>query len=300
MECSDELYSRVQRAFEVPAVITDSCFRYICFNWLGECPLHDKGLCSIHRDKGEDFLPKICRLYPRSYKHINDYNFVSCSSSCEAVVEQLFDDGATVIVTGSLDAEAELSYKVTDEDIEKITRYQKLMKYESLTLPESLHEICCDVNEEEFLRDKAGDTDPLAEAMTILKKLSSSNNCLEDTVQPIIERYENDPSLYEADITVFEKDYPEWMNFFMNVINNSMLYGCFPFVDNRFDRTLSYKGLCVCYGLLRVVTIGNHHFNPTREGLVDAVSALFHLIDHTSFYYNINVMAENAAVMLKL
>ena len=84
------------------------------------------------------------------------------------------------------------------------------------------------------------------------------------------------------------------------VINNSMMYECFPIVDPRFDDTLSFKGLCVCYGLLRIVTAGNHVFHNTKDGLTDAVSALFHLVDHTSFYYNINIMTDNAAVMLKL
>ena len=74
----------------------------------------------------------------------------------------------------------------------------------------------------------------------------------------------------------------------------------FPFVDSRFDSTMSYKGLCVCYGLLRVLCIGNHHFHDDKDSLIDAVSALFHLIDHTSFYFNVTVLTDNAAVMLKL
>ncbi len=90
------------------------------------------------------------------------------------------------------------------------------------------------------------------------------------------------------------------MEFFERMINNSMIYENFPFVDIRTDRTDSYRGLCVCYGLLRVLCIGNHHFNPGKDSLIDAVAALFHLIDHTSFYYNIACITDNAVIMIKL
>jgi hypothetical protein len=49
-----------------------------------------------------------------------------------------------------------------------------------------------------------------------------------------------------------------------------------------------------------VLCAGNHHFNKSSESLVDAVCNLYHLIDHTSFYYNVNVLIDNAAVMIKL
>ncbi len=300
MECTDELYTRVQRAFEMPDFPTDDCFRYICFNWLGECPIQDKGLCSIHREKGEAFLPKICRLYPRSLKQINQYNFASCSCSCEKVVELLFEPGATSITSGELDGEPELKYEVSGDDVALINLFQKIMQDNTLTLRESLYDICKIVNEKEFLYDYNRDSHPLSQALAVLKRLASSNSRLEEIVAPIIERYIVNPRLYVTDIMMFEDDFPDWEGFFNRVINNSMMYGCFPFVDKRFSNTLAYKGLCVCYGLLRVVCIGNYSFNPSKEGLVDAVSALFHLIDHTSFYYNVNVLTDNAAAMLKL
>ena len=118
--------------------------------------------------------------------------------------------------------------------------------------------------------------------------------------RPVVERYDEHPELYADDSRRFEKDFPGWMEFFERVINNSMIYENFPFVDSRTDRTDSYRGLCVCYGLLRVLCIGNHHFNPDKGSLIDAVAALFHLIDHTSFYYNIACITDNAAIMIKL
>ena len=300
MECSDELYSRVLRAFEVPEVITEDCFRYICFNWLGECPIQDKGLCALHREKGTDFLPKICRLYPRSLKIINDRNFVSCSSSCEAVVELLYEQDLMTITDGMLDEQPEIKYEISQENIKQIRKFQEIIKDRTTTLAESLESICKIVNEDEFNRDFMAGADPLREALRVLGRLCNSNDRLEEISSPVLERYLNDPQSYEEDVRCFERDHPEWMAFFERVINNSMMYECFPFVDDRFDSTKSYKGLCVCYGLLRVLCIGNHRFNGGKDSLIDAVSALFHLIDHTSFYYNVTVLTDNAAVMLKL
>ena len=113
--------------------------------------------------------------------------------------------------------------------------------------------------------------DPLAKAVGVLGRLAGSNDRLEETAMPIVERYRNDPSSYEDDRKTFERDHPEWMGFFERVINNSMMYECFPFVDRRFDRTQAYKGLCVCYGLMRIVCIGNHHFHQDKDSLTAGV-----------------------------
>ena len=300
MECSDELYSRVLRAFEVPEIITEDCFRYICFNWLGECPIQDKGLCALHREKGPQFLPKICRLYPRSLKKVNGFDFVSCSSSCEAVVELLYDNDLMAFSSGVLDEEPEIVHEISSESIEQIKKFHEIIKDRTTTLAESLESICRIVNEDEFNRDFMSGTDPLREALRVLGRLRDSNDRLEEIAGPVLDRYLSSPEMYEQDAECFERDYPEWMPFFERVINNSMMYELFPFVDSRFDSTMSYKGLCVCYGLLRVLCIGNHHFHDDKDSLIDAVSALFHLIDHTSFYFNVTVLTDNAAVMLKL
>ena len=79
-----------------------------------------------------------------------------------------------------------------------------------------------------------------------------------------------------------------------------MMYGNFPFVDNRFSKIDAYKGLCASYGLLRLVCIGYTAVHSSKEDLIDCIGALFHLIDHTSFYYNIHILCNNPAVLLKL
>ena len=300
MDCSKELDRRIQNAFIIPETVTDGCYRYVSFNWLGECPIQDRGLCYLHREKGESYLPKICRLYPRSYKQINDTLVMNCSSSCERVVEMLYEEDGLNIVEEYLDQQPELRYTIKEEDVKQLHLFQRIIQDRSTTLAESIAAICRIINEEEFRKDSESGADPLAEALSLLDRFLSGNTRLSQMAQNVIQRYREDPALYDSDKEDFEKTFPDWMPFFERVINNSMIYENFPFVDKRSDRTDSYKGLCICYGLMRVVCIGHVSLNRTKEDLIDATAALFHLIDHTAFYYNAGIIAAHPAVLLKL
>lgn len=300
MNFSKELDRRIQNAFVIPETVTDSCYRYVSFNWLGECPIQDKGLCYLHREKGEEYLPKICRLYPRSCKQINGTLVMNCSSSCERVVEMLYESDSLDIIEVDSDMEAQLCYEICEEDIRQLHLFQRIIQDRSTTLAYSIAEICRIINEEEFVKDYESDEDPLKEALELLNRFSYDGSRLSRIGETVTDRYGKDPHLYVSDRERFEKDFPDWMTFFERVINNSMIYENFPFVDERSDRTVAYKGLCVCYGLMRVICIGYTAVHHSEEDLIDAVAALFHLIDHTAFYYNVGIIVDNAAILLKL
>ena len=56
------------------------------------CPfLRDNGLCRIIEELGEDGLCDICRLHPRFFEEINDYNLAGVGLSCEMATELLFE-----------------------------------------------------------------------------------------------------------------------------------------------------------------------------------------------------------------
>ncbi|MBQ2657570.1 MAG: flagellin lysine-N-methylase [Erysipelotrichaceae bacterium] len=300
MNCSKELDRRIQNAFIIPETVTDSCYRYVSFNWLGECPIQDKGLCYLHREKGEEYLPKICRLYPRSCKQINGTLIMNCSSSCERVVEMLYESDSLDIIEEDSDMTPELYYEIDKDDIKQLHLFQRIIQDRSTTLAQSIIDICRIINEEEFEKDYASDADPLKEVLKLMDRFLSNDDHLSQIAETVIDRYRNNPGLYASDRERFEKDFPDWMTFFERVINNSMIYENFPFVDERSDRTDAYKGLCVCYGLMRIVCIGYTAVNHGEEDLIDAVAALFHLIDHTAFYYNVGIIVNNAAILLKL
>ncbi len=301
MECSEDLNRRIQRAFEEPDFPSNECYRYVSFNWIGDCPVNDNGLCALHREKGEGYLPKTCRLYPRSLKKVNGQLCACCSSSCEKVVEMLYEPDGFTLEEIELDEKPNVSYEIDGNAIEELSKFTVLLQDRSTSLAASIKDICLIINQEEFNKDETSDSDPLDETLTLFSRLVRNDTYLSEIVKPIIERYKKDRDLYFKDRDRFEKHFEGWMPFFENVINNSMFYENFPFVDKRFDRTNAYKGLCVTYGILRIATIGHTAINGyTKDNLVDATAAIFHLIDHTSFYYNVSIVINGAAKFITL
>lgn len=300
MDCSKELHHRIESSFSDVEFPTPEKYKYISFNWLGDCPLQKDGLCMLHAEIGESKLPTVCRLFPRSLKEINGQLVASCSSSCERVVEMLYEADEFKIIEDSLDAVAQIKVTV-DEDINKELQEinRELMNHNN-SLATNIENICRTVNKEEFEKEYNLDINPFLEALNILSRFASSDRLLSDIYFEINERYKDNLNQFEIDKQTFESRFPNWMHFFENVLNNSLIYENFPFVDNRFDKTNAFKGLCASYGLLRLISIGYTSTHDTKEDLIDAVSELFHLIDHTSFYYNVNVICNSAAVLLKI
>ena len=300
MECSNDLNRRVQSTFIIPEVVSEDHYRYISFNWLGYCPIQEKGLCNLYIEKGEDYIPTVCRLFPRSLKNINGVNVACCSCSCEKVVEMLYDCQDLNIQTITIKEKPQLIYNVSEDDVKQIKLFNEMVKDRSTSLVQSIADICRIINKEEFEKDYGSDEDPVITGINLLERLSAENDRLKEIVNEMKERYLDDHDRFIKDREIFETQFPGWMAFFERLINNSMLYECFPFIDKRADRTRVYKGLCFAYGLLRLICIYVETKSSSKEELIDAVSLLFHLIDHTSFYYNVSILADNAAVMLKI
>ena len=295
MDCSDELSRRIQNAF----VMDESGTHHISFNWLGLCPIQEKGLCYLHREKGEKFLPKVCRLYPRSLKNVNGVNIASCSSSCEAVIELLYDRDNLNIEEIDIDEKPEIYINVDTETVEKIKSFNEIIKDRSTTLAESIYDICMIINKDEFSFDYYSDIDCLDKTISVFKRFYGSNAVIDEMIDDVNIRYK-DSNNYYKDIEVFESNNKDWMSFFERVINNSMIYECFPFIDKKVDQTRVYKGLCCCYGLMRLVCALSCKDGYNKDKIIDGISSLFHLIDHTDFYYVISCIVDNTAIMLKM
>ncbi|MBR0137859.1 MAG: flagellin lysine-N-methylase [Erysipelotrichaceae bacterium] len=297
---SDRISELIAKTFVAPANPTDQKYREISFNYLGDCPLMEDGLCLIHKEMGADALPGVCDLYPRSLKRIDEINVAVCSCSCERVAEILMEENDLGLRVEEMEGEPVLNFYVKPELRDELMHFHALLQDRSTTLVESLVEICLEVNGEQFTADYNTDRNPLSLALEILDRLVGKNTLLEEIYDKLKARYHDNYFLYEKDRRQFEKNCPQWMRIFENVMNNSMLYENFPFVDTRCDRTSAYKGLCATYGLLRFVCIGNTADGFSNEKLADAISALFRLIDHSSFYYNVSIISSGSALLLKL
>ena len=300
MNASKNLHKRIETSFSDPEFPTPEVYKYISFNWLGNCHLNENGLCLLHKEKGASKLPKICRLFPRSLKKINNQLIASCSSSCERVVEMLYEQKDDELIIDYLDEEPQIVIDVDDKEIENLLLYNKILKNKTKPLKDRIIDICMLVNKDEFEKEYNITDIPLTDSINLLERFSKSDNLLSEVFSLISNRYIDNRKQYEYDKQVFENRFNNWESFFGNVINNSLIYESFPFVDERFDKTNAFKGLCASYGLLRLVCIGYTSVHQTHEDLIDVTSELFRLIEHTAFYYNVNIILDNAATLLNM
>lgn len=67
-------------------VVLDDDFGHIFKSNNNTCALMDcSGLCSIHRDRGTDFLSDTCHFFPRVYSRVGKSHFITGSASCPEV-----------------------------------------------------------------------------------------------------------------------------------------------------------------------------------------------------------------------
>lgn len=300
MECSKDLHDKIDVCFEDVKSPSEQKYKYISYNWLGNCPLNKDGLCMLHAEQGEDNLPMICRLYPRSLKRIGDYYIACCSSACEKVVEMLYEQKDLDLIKTSLDAEPTIEYEIDENQKNSLLETNAILRDNDTPLQERIKSICLLTNEEEFLQGYNTDLNPVEEIIKLLDRFKESDDFLSEVFEIIKERYVDNYDRYYEDVKEFEATFTNWSDFFENVLNNSIIYENYPFVDDRFDDTKAYKGLCASYGLLRLITIAYTSIHCDKDSLIDATAGLFRLIDHTAFYYNVHVICDNPAIFLKI
>lgn len=95
------------------------------------CPfLKDSGLCKIIEELGDDGLCDICRLHPRFYESINDFNLAGVGLSCEKASELMFDKSSLDFI--NCDTEGKISF------LELLELLDISIPYENLNLSEVL------------------------------------------------------------------------------------------------------------------------------------------------------------------
>ncbi len=90
VECSDELRRRLDCGMILRGG-GEAEYAYIHHGFTGDCYMRrDDGLCAIQRELGEEILPAICRMYPRSSTAWDDGAKCAVANSCEETLELLF------------------------------------------------------------------------------------------------------------------------------------------------------------------------------------------------------------------
>ena len=300
MDCSEKLNQKIQRAMSVPGQMDDRRYRFISHDYQGYCPILEDGWCLLYQEKGEESVPEICRLFPRSYRKINDQNLLICSCSCEKVLELLYENKGLQMIEAELDAKANLISLIKEEDSRKNIEMAAVLTDREIPLAERLAKISRILNQEAFDQQQQSKEDPLENMLKLLSHLNCQDGQLSEIITAALERYEKNPASYQEDKAQFEKSFPDWMNFFEAVIYNSLLYENFFLLENKTDRSNSYRGLCTVYGLLRLLNISCVSSYTDTEGLIDVTAALFRLVDHSPFYEKISLLKDNSAIRLQL
>jgi len=318
-ECSPSLREKLDRGVKTALKPTPGKYAEIAPCYDGTCPLRlGDGRCSIHAELGEQALPNICRLYPRGIRKEEDGYEISCTNSCEAVLELFLFRRESL---GFLKKEWNIKlppikdriicFKTYGQEREIRLSLIKTMQNRCFTLPErlaALRERLLTLESamkagkvtsvqnwlyaEEQDRPVLPKVTPkhLAEGLQTAEKLigfvderSVSVRAYGEEALACFGSGEGAFERYKAAEKRFHALFPDWEIFFEHMLVNHMFFTCFPFEDRPEDLRTEFMALCSVYTLLRFFAIGCAEHCGCREDFIDVFAAAFRLIDHTAF-----------------
>lgn len=323
MECSEELHHKIEGAFVRPDFPTHERYMLMEADWTGRCRmLGEDGLCMLQRECGEDAITEVCRVYPRSYKSENGLLNACCSGSCEAVVERLlrreplrFRRESEVQMSHGHAVRAEITGRVDYDLAGLFDKVVTMLQDRSKPLVDRIAAIAGSFGEQTGQTAGSGLKSMVARhgaygtLIPILREFCEEAPSFEQYVDEFEKRYSADnwEERFAADRSAFEERFPDWSCYFENLLCNNMLYAAFPAVDSRVDPYKAVHGLSLEYTLLRVMSICHTavwaESNPDAAGhtdrclsagmtesLVDVIAEVYHVVEHTAFYYNALVL----------
>ena len=107
----------------------EGAYRSICFNDNGVCPfLTDSGLCEIHKNYGEEYLPYVCREYPRITRVCDNTVLRSCRTSCYSVMENICRKPDCMDIISSDDVNTAAIISTQDDGKRRLHIYNNVKK----------------------------------------------------------------------------------------------------------------------------------------------------------------------------
>lgn len=265
LDCPPELRYILDCAL---AVVDDPCpERYAMMkpSYTGKCRLiNEEGLCSLQIACGEEVLPAVCRMYPRSLTE----NHSGCSASCERVTEML------------MRAEPLSFSSPLPEPMDKCV---KVLQNREKPLKERILSLLPDVFPHGYTYFYFG----LLSMYTAI--MAEASERFAETVYKDFCEYGKDKDgeerLYK-DIAEFDNRFPDAEKWFENLIINRMLITDFPGDDIK----TALCGIVCEYALVRFESAKCE----TEEQFVDKIAALYRYIGHTNFNKNSRAAIERA------
>jgi len=325
-ECSEELRRKLDIGMHIKLSPTPDSYAEIAPRYDGSCPMHmEDGRCALHAELGEQALSFVCRLYPRGVRIENGFE-CSCSNSCEAVLELLFSRDEPIEFV-----KKELSFdlpqvKKSTVFFETLGREQEIrlwlirhMQNQTLPLPQRImamgHALATldealDARDEKqvgrLLRGQKRIT-PLQAKELSQGHLDFGLRIAEELIRLLDKRSESIRSYGEDALAYFDQSFdryvsarnhfehilPKWDIWFEHMMVNHMFFSRFPFQDRPVSLRDEFIALCAVYSLLRFLGIGYMQDKTDVSAFVDVASAVFRLVDHTSFdHYASRVMKD--------
>ncbi len=318
-ECSPELRQRIDRGVRVELNPTPEAYAQIAPKYDGQCPMRlEDGRCAVHAELGEHALSQICRLYPRGIRAGADGCECSCASSCEAVLEMLFEHDEPIrFFRREMEAEppAQAARTVTFETLGRAQEIRlwliSIVQNRTLPLPQRLVSLGLALKQlEEVLHQK----DPAAlqkllssqwvqtlprfevnkshllfgleKAEKLVELLDARSRSLHDYGQEALDYFNRSDYPFERYIVArlrFESRFPKWEIWFEHMLVNHMFFEQFPFQDRPDSLWDEFVAISAVYALLRLLCIGWLAHRKEENDFVDICAAAFRLIDHTAF-----------------
>ncbi len=308
LSCGKRLRKRLDGAFHMADHPDPARYAMISPNWEGDCPLRaPDGLCLLHKERGPQALPAICRLYPRRIIG----GACALSGSCEAVIETLLAREAPIrFVEIEETHAAEPPHPPRNEGMARFDRRLRLLSM--ALLEDRRHPVSQRmmrlgrVMEALYAFVRARDWDGMARAMADfegnpayeLAQADFGPDVTEATfrVAEVFSRNSESLSSYwEAGTQnlaragypemrqVFEDKYPDWERYFEHITVNHIFFSRFPYTDIHDDLMAEYAALCAAHCVVMYLSTIYTYDRTGLEPLADVIAAAFRMIEHSDF-----------------
>ena len=318
VQCSPDLRRHLDMSLHILPYPNDEEYAEISPTYDGNCPMQiADGRCGLQAELGEEALPLVCRLYPRGIRVTDDWE-CSCANSCE-VVPELFLKHSEPIRFLSIPLSFELPEPKLAENVfpnggrgqEIRLYYIRIMQNRSLSIPDRFMTLGAAMqNIEKALREDMAQLDvllsheaepysgpsrkPTQEMLdsglkiigTLLEQVDERSQSVStfgaEALQWFARNGNSIDRYYDAQAN-FETVLPEWEHVFEHLMVNHMFFEQFPFQDRPVPVADEFLAICAVYALLRFLSVGWLAIHPSQKAFVDVTSALFRMIEHTSF-----------------
>lgn len=291
LSTSAELQSRIMRAFYVPKSATPDRFAVLNHDWLGRCPLRgEDGLCLLQVEKGEEAIPQLCKQYPRSIRP--DLSEATLSNSCEAVIESLLDRSTPIKFIMM-----ELPFDSTGQEpsVRFALRLQciGMLQDRRSTLKESILSIGSLICDKQI--GKRSFDDSISALMSFCDLYAEISPSISDYCKHAKETLAGiSREEYIRRFSTIKQIGPNIELTMENLLVNHLFYEKFPYSETRENEAEEYISLCGLIAFLDVLLTGNYDVITDKNDLVDLLSHVFRMIEHTSFHYNAHILLSQA------